>query len=368
MALYKLLLVDDNPKTQGQVRSMFAREPVEVSVVDGPGALARIEADRPNLVLASVNKSVDGYAVAHYVSHNPQLQAVSVLLLLTPKAVNESRIAESGAGGFLLKPLRAGVVVTHVREALGISMENSASAPAGADAGAKSDLDTAFDAIDANLQNGPQAEAPAVTAMEHEVTTEALAQIVTEAVTQAIGAYERARHSPEQGHGSSGPHDHHGADASPAHDAQIERLQHEMGLDDLAFAEAPAPPAEPVVDPALAAEMGVTDFVMEDAPPVPATVTGSKAPDTPDEGVHWLADQLEVLREPQEEEARPLVEHHHPGGESIRHAVEVVRASVAHLSELVHHHAAIVPPPEQDPEPAASSESAPTPPAEPRKE
>lgn len=236
MAPYKLLLVDDNPKTQEQVRSMFADEPVEVAVVDGHGALARIETERPNLVLASVNKTVEGYAVAHYVSHNPQLRSVSVLLLLTPKAVNESRIAE---------------------------------------------------------------------------------------------------------------------------------------------APAPPPPAVPVVEPSLAAEMGVTDFVIEETPVVPPGVTESRTPGTPDEGVRWLAEQREVLREPPVEpveEERPVVEHHLPGAEPIRHAAEVVRARVAHLSELVQHHTPIVPPPEQDPEPAVSSETAPTPPnmedlpGEPRKE
>lgn len=361
MALYKLLLVDDNPKIQGQIRSMFSREPVEVTVAnDAQQALGQVEADRPDLVLASANRSVDGYAVAHYVSKNPQLQSVSVLLLLTPKAVNEPRIAESGASGFLLKPLRAGVVVPRVREALGISPDNGSSVPPGIDTGAQGELNATFDAIDTNLEDGRPAERPAVTTEGHEVTTEALAQIVAEAVTQAIGAYERARHVPAHGHDSTGPPAH------PRHDAQLDRLQDEMGLNDLSFVEAPppesAPPADPGVDPALAAEMGVTDFVIEEPAAPPPDVTESRPPDTPDEGVSWLANQLEVLREPQVNEEPPVVEHHLPGAEPIRHAVEAMRAGVEHLSELVHHHVPIVPPPEQDREPAVGSEAAPTPP------
>ncbi len=358
MALYKLLLVDDNLKTQDQIRSIFSREPIEVTVVnDAPQALGQVEADRPNLILASANRSVDGYGIAHFVSRNPQLQSVSVLLLLTPKAVNDARIAESGASGFLLKPLRAGVVVARVREALGIPADNGSSAPTGIDTGAEGDL-TAFDAIDANLEDGRPAERPAVATEDHEVTTEALAQIVAEAVTQAIGAYERARHVPAHGHHSTG------ASAHPHHDAQLDRLQDEMGLNDLSFAEAPlpepVPSADPGINPSLAEEMGVTDFVIEDPAAPPTEVTESRPPDTPDEGVSWLANQFAVLREPQANEEPLVVEHHLPGAEPIRHAVEAMRAGVAHLSELVHHHVPIVPASGQVREPAVGSEAAPT--------
>lgn len=265
---------------------MFAGGPIDVDVAESEqDALARIEATRPAVVLASYTKTgIDGFAIARHVSRQPQLQSVAVLLLLSPRAVNEHRIAESGAMGFLTKPLKAMTVIARVREAMGLPHDDG-------------------------------------------ISREELAAIVSDAVVHAIDAYEHAR-GHELPHAT--PHALEPTEINEPHDrlhslpkAEADRLQHEMGLDDMAFAEAPAPQA-PAVAPELAAEMGVTGFSLDTMPDEP-----------PEGGVTWIAEQL-APQQLDEEEVRELAEQR--AAVPIRHVVEAVRAGVAHLTELVHPH------------------------------
>ena len=289
MAANTLLLVDGDPKVHGQIRAMFAGESIQVEVAEGrEQALARIEADCPGVVLASARTvGDDGYALARDVSQNPRLRSVAVLLLLTARSADERRIQESGASGFLMKPLRPATVISRVREAL---LATGARSPAARspDTPENRELDTAFDAIDAGLQGERHAEATAL-------TRDALALIVSDAVSQAIAAYERARGQ------APAPSAHTLAASSHPQTRTVQRLQHEMGLDDLSFGEGPAPAVKPGVDPRLSAEMGVTDFAFDDA----------RAPASPGTD-------------------------HIPNAEALHHAVEVVRAGMSHLSALMH--------------------------------
>lgn len=322
MALHTLLLVDPSPKVQAEIRAMFADEPIAVEVAaDGQQALEQIEAHRPNVVLACAKaEAVDGYAIAHFVARRPNLRAVTVLLLLARSAVDERRIHESGAKGFLTKPLRATVVVSRVREALvhspakqakpaartkpatppkpAVRPKRSAAPKAAAApktiappkvvapptvteppkpavvAESRGELDSAFDVIDAGMKAPPRA-APDDAFLIMPAT---LAKIVQDAVDKAIESYQRTHGptpSPRLETAAVVPARSPAHDAAPKHpgDGQIKRLQHEMGLDDLNLDQPPAPDESASAPPASAA-----------APPA--------APPDPDSGLHRLQHEM----------------------------------------------------------------------------
>lgn len=149
---HTLLLVDSSSKTEHEIRSAFAGEPIEVVVAeDGQTALDRIEADRPDLVLASTTAlGVNGYGLAHYVSQRPYLSNVAVLLLTADASTSDTqRMKESGARGFILHPIEPGAVLARVKEVLMLSE------PEGFEADVFGQLTTAFDTIDASMPSVP---------------------------------------------------------------------------------------------------------------------------------------------------------------------------------------------------------------------
>jgi CheY-like chemotaxis protein len=275
MYTHTLLLVDDSITTQQEIRSAFAGEPIQVVVaVNGHRALDRIEADRPDVVLASTTAlGVDGYGLAHYVSQRSYLRNVAVLLLTgAVEPIDVQRLKESGARGIVEKPIESGVVISRVKEALMPPEPASQVDEFG-------QLTTAFDAIDASMISN--AFGKGANTQEIAITPEALARIVNEAVAHAIAAYEQARGlAPEPARDSTIGSDRRAEvrkraplpkspQAFPPSPwrAELLRLQGDMGLNDIEFEEAPPPPVEPVVNTDLSAQMGVDDFAFEDAPP-----------------------------------------------------------------------------------------------------
>jgi len=261
MDTHTLLLVDDSTTIQQAIRSALADEPIEVIVAaNGHRALDHIEAARPDIVLASTTAlGVNGYGLAHYVSQRPHLSNVAVLLLAgSIGPADTHRMKESGARGFIRHPLEPGVVVERVKEVLMLS------APAIGQTDVLGQFTTAFDAIDASMTStvfGGRAHPNEIA-----ITPEALAQIVNDAVTQAIAAYEQARNpAPAPARDSnpgSGPRPPVAPPASLR--ARQEQLQRDMGLNEIEFEPAPAPPAESVGYTALATEMGVDAFAFEE--------------------------------------------------------------------------------------------------------
>ena len=123
---YKLLLADDSVTIQRVIELTFADEDVQVIAVgDGRQAIERIEADRPDIVLADVGMpELDGYEVAAFVKNTPHLSHIPVLLLTGAfEPVDEKRASEVGCDGVLAKPFEPHMVITRVKELL-------ASAPA----------------------------------------------------------------------------------------------------------------------------------------------------------------------------------------------------------------------------------------------
>lgn len=118
---YKLLLADDSVTIQRVIELTFANEDVEVwAVGDGEQAIARVQADRPDIVLADIGMPKrSGYDVAAFVKGHPDLAHIPVLLLTGAfEPVDEPRAQASGCDGVLVKPFEPQLVIARVRELL----------------------------------------------------------------------------------------------------------------------------------------------------------------------------------------------------------------------------------------------------------
>lgn len=116
-----LLLADDSVTIQRVIELTFADEDVRViSVSDGESAIARIDAERPDIVLADVGMAnVDGYQVAAHVKGTPALAHVPVLLLTGAfEPIDEERARRAGCDGVLVKPFEPQQLIQAVREVL----------------------------------------------------------------------------------------------------------------------------------------------------------------------------------------------------------------------------------------------------------
>ena len=126
----KLLLADDSVTVQRVIELTFADENVQVvSVGDGRQAIERIQADRPDIVLADVAMPErDGYEVAAFVKGDPRFANIPVLLLTAAfEPIDEARARAIGCDGVLVKPFEPQMVVDRVRELLAARSASSAS-------------------------------------------------------------------------------------------------------------------------------------------------------------------------------------------------------------------------------------------------
>lgn len=117
-----LLVADDSVTIQRVIELTFADEAVRVvSAGDGQAALQKIDAERPDIVLADVGMPrVDGYAVASHVKQTPALRHIPVVLLTGAfEPIDEDRARATGCDGILVKPFEPQVLVARVRELLG---------------------------------------------------------------------------------------------------------------------------------------------------------------------------------------------------------------------------------------------------------
>jgi CheY-like chemotaxis protein len=118
---HKLLLADDSITIQRVIELTFAEEDVQVLAVgDGKHAIDRIQADRPDIVLADVGMPErDGYEVAAFVKSQPHLAHIPVLLLTGAfEPIDETRARAVGCDGVLVKPFEPQMVINRVKDLL----------------------------------------------------------------------------------------------------------------------------------------------------------------------------------------------------------------------------------------------------------
>jgi len=116
-----LLLADDSVTIQRVIELTFADEDVQViAVSDGNSAIARVEQQPPDIVLADAGMSgKNGYEVARYIKQSPHLAHIPVLLLTGAfDPVDLEKAGAAGCDGVLAKPFEPQLVIRRVRELL----------------------------------------------------------------------------------------------------------------------------------------------------------------------------------------------------------------------------------------------------------
>ena len=117
----KLLLADDSVTIQRVIELTFADENIQVIAVgDGQQAIARIDSEPPDVVLADIGMPErDGYEVAAHVKGNPQTAHIPVLLLTGAfEPIDEARARAVGCDGVLVKPFEPQMVINRVKDLL----------------------------------------------------------------------------------------------------------------------------------------------------------------------------------------------------------------------------------------------------------
>ena len=156
---HKLLLADDSVTIQRVIELTFADEDIQVIVAgDGRKAIERIQADRPDIVLADVGMPErDGYEVAAFVKNDPRFASIPVILLTGAfEPLDEDRARKVGCDGVLVKPFEPQVVINRVKELLA---GRRPVPPAAIGTAAAAARDRVIDRLDASLAPPP---APAV--------------------------------------------------------------------------------------------------------------------------------------------------------------------------------------------------------------
>jgi CheY-like chemotaxis protein len=118
----KLLLADDSVTIQRVIELTFSGEDVDVlTASDGEEAVARIAADKPDIVLADIGMPKrSGYDVSAFVKGKPELSHIPVLLLAGAfEPVDEAKAKEVSCDGVLVKPFEPQQVIARVRELIG---------------------------------------------------------------------------------------------------------------------------------------------------------------------------------------------------------------------------------------------------------
>jgi CheY-like chemotaxis protein len=121
-----LLLADNSVTIQRVIELTFADEDTQViAVSDGDAAIARIEEEPPDIVLADAGMpGKSGYDVARYIKQSPRLAHIPVLLLTGAfEPLDEDKAREAGCDGVLAKPFEPHLVIGRVKDLLARSRD-----------------------------------------------------------------------------------------------------------------------------------------------------------------------------------------------------------------------------------------------------
>ena len=119
----KVLIADDEQNIVISIEFLMKREGFIVLVArDGEEAMARVRADRPDLVLLDVMMpKKNGYEVCQAIKSDPELAATRILML-TAKG-RDTEVAKGlaiGADAYMTKPFATRDLVAKSRELLGL--------------------------------------------------------------------------------------------------------------------------------------------------------------------------------------------------------------------------------------------------------
>jgi len=121
----KILVVDDSPKGVKLLADLLSVKGYQaITAASGVEALARIEADRPDLILLDVMMpGMSGYEVCQAIRANPSHCMLPVVLVTALDPSQErAKGLEAGADDFLAKPVSQSELLARVKSLLRIKM------------------------------------------------------------------------------------------------------------------------------------------------------------------------------------------------------------------------------------------------------
>ena len=108
MAIKKILIVDDSPTERYYLTAILERNGFTVTTAEnGDDAMAKIKADRPELILMDVvMPGANGFQVTRSIAKDPELADVPIIICST-KNQETDRIwgLRQGARDYLVKPV-----------------------------------------------------------------------------------------------------------------------------------------------------------------------------------------------------------------------------------------------------------------------
>ncbi len=119
----KILIADDEQNIVISIEFLLRREGFEVLVAgDGEEALARVRAERPDLVLLDVMMPrMNGLDVCQALRADPDLSGTRILMLTAKGRDTEvSKGLGLGADGYMTKPFSTKELLAEVRKLLGM--------------------------------------------------------------------------------------------------------------------------------------------------------------------------------------------------------------------------------------------------------
>ena len=117
MAIQKILIVDDSPTERYYLTEILERNGFTVTTAEnGDDAMAKIRADRPELILMDVvMPGANGFQVTRAIARDPELSDVPIIICST-KNQETDRIwgLRQGARDYLVKPVDAGALLARI--------------------------------------------------------------------------------------------------------------------------------------------------------------------------------------------------------------------------------------------------------------
>lgn len=150
----RLLLADDSITIRRVVEMTLPSDRFQItSVGDGEAALAALESERPDVLLADViMPKMDGYELCSVVRSSPEFKDIPVILLVgTFENYDEVRGREAGADDHIVKPFETSDLIDKIRGVMARAEEATASAQAPLAAAVEGVADTVPEAVTQNV-------------------------------------------------------------------------------------------------------------------------------------------------------------------------------------------------------------------------
>lgn len=117
MAIHKILIVDDSPTERYYLTDILVRNGFAVTTADnGEEALAKIRAERPELILMDVvMPGANGFQITRSITRDPELGAVPIIIC-SSKNQETDRIwgMRQGAKDYFVKPVDPALLLARI--------------------------------------------------------------------------------------------------------------------------------------------------------------------------------------------------------------------------------------------------------------